>query len=204
MVTTTSYGSWNNHGDRTNSTVGATIIDAINGGDDEWRRRMYSSGALGRIETAYARAINDALPDGVSLHGSEFIGPYHPENPEWGDEGPRIAAVVEEIDLFKLVERFDVDNIPEITKADLRELEASEYSDAVLYLRVGPDDDGDVTQMSLEVWSAACVAHEKTVITRQELIEIMGEDEDIAPAVANLPEWQETVTRLAVQAQELG
>ncbi|MFE6000417.1 hypothetical protein ACFQ6C_26710 [Streptomyces sp. NPDC056454] len=108
MTTTTSYGTWNNHGDRTNTSMGASILDAINGGDREWQERMEASGALDRIERDYDAAINEALPDGVSLCGSEFHGPYYEADYTW--EGKlNIAEIIEDISLQTFIERHDVD-----------------------------------------------------------------------------------------------
>jgi hypothetical protein len=109
MVTTTDYGTWNNHGDRTNTTVAATIADAINGGDAEWRERMDESGALDRIESDYRQAINDALPASVSLCGSEFYGPYYQDDRDWDGELD-IAETINGINLFAIVETHDIDN----------------------------------------------------------------------------------------------
>lgn len=109
MVTTTSYGTWATCGDRTNTTIGATVLDYINGGDADWRERVESTGALDRMTADYRDAINAALPDSVSLVGDEFIGPYHPAEPDWDGELD-IAAIVESVDLGAIVERHDPDN----------------------------------------------------------------------------------------------
>lgn len=110
MITMTDYGSWTNHGDRSNESVEATIRDAINGGDNEWLERMETSGALDRIASDYRDAIEAALPDNVNLAGNDFIGPYYEADCDWDGELD-IAALIEEIDLQAIVERHDVDNV---------------------------------------------------------------------------------------------
>jgi hypothetical protein len=118
MTTTTSYGTWNNHGDRGNVTVAASIADAINGGDADWRERMEASGALDRVEDAYRAAIDEALPQGVSLCGNEFIGPYYSDQSieqqmaAFDDDEDPIASAVESADLQAIIEAHDVDNVP--------------------------------------------------------------------------------------------
>ncbi|MFJ4902941.1 hypothetical protein [Streptomyces sp. NPDC088727] len=109
MTTTTSYGTWCNHGDKDNNTMTATILDAINGGDSDWQKRMESSGALERIEDDYRDAINEALPDGVSLVGSDFYGPAYEADYSWGDaDAPDMKEIIQGIDLQKIIERHDV------------------------------------------------------------------------------------------------
>lgn len=109
MTTTTDYGSWVTDGDRANATTGGTVADYINGGDAGWRNRVESSGAFDRMVSDYRDAINDALPDGVSLIGDQFIGPYYAEDRTWDGELD-IAAIVESIDLGAIVQRHDPDN----------------------------------------------------------------------------------------------
>lgn len=75
MKTNTSYGSWASYGDRYNVSIEATVADAVNGGDSDWRERLQSSGAFDRIVSGYRAAIDAALPGDVALCGDEFIGP---------------------------------------------------------------------------------------------------------------------------------
>lgn len=115
MTTTTSYGTWNNHGDYNNTTVEATIADVI-GGDSDWRARMEASGALDRIEVDYREAIAAALPEGIVLSGEEFYGPhYTDETIECGltdfDDGAAISEALEGVDLMAIVEAHDVDRL---------------------------------------------------------------------------------------------
>jgi hypothetical protein len=114
MTTTTSYGTWNNHGDRGNVTIGATICDAVSGADSDWREAMEAAGAFDRIEDAYRAAIDAALPEGVWLSGEEFYGPYYAEDKGFSadlldeDGALDIAGIVESVDLYAIIERFDV------------------------------------------------------------------------------------------------
>ncbi|MGW1436791.1 hypothetical protein ACWD7M_16270 [Streptomyces griseus] len=108
MTTTKNYGTWNNHGDEWNLTVGDSIATALNSAPDDWRERLVTSGALDRIKTDYDAAINEALPDGVSLNGSEFYGPAYREDYTWEGELD-IAAIVKGVDLWEIVKRHDVD-----------------------------------------------------------------------------------------------
>lgn len=106
--TTTSYGTWLNHGDDTNDTVGGTILDAVNGGDREWIERMEASGALERIEDDYRAAINAALPERVSLlRSNEFQGPKFEADYTWKDDF-EIKDVVKGVDLQEIIDRHDV------------------------------------------------------------------------------------------------
>ncbi|HEU5429586.1 MAG TPA: LysR family transcriptional regulator [Actinocrinis sp.] len=118
MTVTTSYGTWNNHGDRWNTTVEATIADAINGGDAEWREAMESTGALDLIAETYRQAINDALPDGVSLSGNDFYGPYDADDAELN-----IAEIIEGVDLNAIIERHDIPGALEAAEAAADEAE---------------------------------------------------------------------------------
>ncbi|SES03108.1 hypothetical protein [Streptomyces qinglanensis] len=111
MTTTTDYGTWCNHGDRYNVSVEASILDAINGGDSDWQQRMETSGALDRIASDYRKAIDNVLPEGISIAGNEFIGLHHTD-PDYTEEigDFDIAGAIEDIDLFAIIERHDVDN----------------------------------------------------------------------------------------------
>lgn len=115
MTTTTSYGTWVNHGDHYTVSLEATLTDYINGGDDDWRERVENTGAFTRMATAYRGQINDALPGDVALCGDEFIGPWQPADDEFEgyptdeDGALDIAACIEDIDLQAIVEQYDPD-----------------------------------------------------------------------------------------------
>ncbi|HEY3478419.1 MAG TPA: hypothetical protein VGL02_05900 [Streptomyces sp.] len=96
MATTTSYGTWVNHGAgeidlETNVTV--SLGDYV--GDY----------GVGGLAWAYREAINDALDgSGIRLAGSEFYGPVPAVV---GDPGAVIEQAVESVDFWALAERFD-------------------------------------------------------------------------------------------------
>jgi hypothetical protein len=93
-TTTTSYGTWVNHGDGeidldTNVTV--ALGDHVDDFDVE-----------GLID-AYRAAINDNLPDGIVLAGSDFYGPY----PRPDEAEAIISAAIDAVDFWALADRFD-------------------------------------------------------------------------------------------------
>ena len=108
-MVTTDYGTWNNHGDRSNLTLEATVIDFINGGDADWRECVEATGAFDAMVADYRQAINDALPAGVSLCGNQFYGPYHFAGCDWDGELD-IAEIIRGVDLTAIVERHDPDS----------------------------------------------------------------------------------------------
>lgn len=116
MTTTTSYGTWNNHGDSSALTVEDTVTGYISGGDSEWIERIQGDGSFDDMVAGYREAINDALPDGVSLNGDEFYGPYYDADQNWDgyptneSGGLDIAAIIAEIDLGAIVGEHDPDN----------------------------------------------------------------------------------------------
>lgn len=115
--TTTDYGTWCNHGDHMNVSVEASIADAVSGASADWHERMEAAGAFDRIAEDYREAINEALPERVSLLVNEFIGPRRDEDCPWeGDLD--IAAVVESVALQPIIERHDIDlqGLPEGAK----------------------------------------------------------------------------------------
>lgn len=103
MVTTTDYGNWNNHGDHSSTNVETTVGEYI-AGDTEWTERIHATGAFTRVVADYREAINDALPEGVSLQGNDFCGPYYEKDHTWEGE-LNIAAIIEGIDLGAIVEK---------------------------------------------------------------------------------------------------
>jgi hypothetical protein len=89
MATTTSYGSWQQHGDEFALTVEDTIAAAVGGYAHDFD--------LPAIAAAYRAAINDALPAGVVLAGDDFIGPYPADDFD-------LAAVVQSVGLWPIIE----------------------------------------------------------------------------------------------------
>lgn len=105
MATTTSYGTWNNHGDRSNVTVEATVTDCIAEYLDDYD--------FDAIVAEYREAINDALPNGVAICGDEFIGPYYEADCDFDDyqldeDGQLdIKAIIAGIDVWKIIAKHD-------------------------------------------------------------------------------------------------
>lgn len=110
MSTTAVYGNWTNIIDPTSSTVEQTVAKLLMAADPDWAAELEESGILEDIVQEFRDAINDALPTGVTLAGSEFVGPAECDPAEWagypvtGDELD-IAEIVEAIDLGAIVER---------------------------------------------------------------------------------------------------
>ena len=198
MTTTTSYGTWYNHTGH-NPTPGADILDAINGGDEDWRERMQTSGALDRIETSWRQAIQSALPVGVTLAGNEFIGPYEnrgfPGYPTDEDGGLDIKAIVEDIDLMAIVEAHDVDSLPTVTAAHLQALLGSSAESPVLYLKADEDETPE-----LDVWAGALVDHHQVITTQADARDALGDDPDEEATASYLATLQETLDELLAHA----
>lgn len=93
MTTTTSYGTWNNWGDRSAVTVEDTVTAYLGEFADDYN--------VGALIHAYRHEINAALPDGVQLCGDQFYGPY--PSPADLDLSDAIASV----DLGALAEQYD-------------------------------------------------------------------------------------------------
>ncbi|MFD9965038.1 hypothetical protein [Amycolatopsis sp. NPDC058986] len=103
MPTTTSYGTWANVSqyslDLETSVSEAFGADGPEGFD------------VDAIVSDYRDAINAALPDGVALAGNEFYGPAYDKDchfdgyPLNEDGGLDLKAIVDEIDLFAIIER---------------------------------------------------------------------------------------------------
>lgn len=104
MTTTTSYGTWANHGGG-----GLTVADSITEALGEFAGD-YDTEA---IEVEYREAINEALPDGVTLDGDEFYGPYYEADQDFDgyplDDfgGLDIKTIVEFTDFWAITERHD-------------------------------------------------------------------------------------------------
>lgn len=113
---TTGYGSWYNHTGSNTSPAG-DVLDAINGGDNDWQRLMEESGALDRIETEYYHAVQNTLPDGIWLTGEEFIG-RHESDPLYTDELAEfdIGEAVRSVDLYAIIERHEPWTIDQVAK----------------------------------------------------------------------------------------
>jgi hypothetical protein len=95
MPPTTSYGSWANLGDRYALTVEQTVQEAFG----DWGSEGLDVDAIVRD---YRAAINRALPEGITLAGEEFLGP-------WPRLEVDIAACVAGVDLWPIIERHAVE-----------------------------------------------------------------------------------------------
>lgn len=114
MSTTTSYGHWTNIVDHKASTVGQSVLRFLTAADPDWAEELEENGVLEDIIEEYRNAINDALPAGIVLAGSEFFGPVDFDPAEWDGDYPvtsdgrlDIAAIVAEVDLGEIVAKFD-------------------------------------------------------------------------------------------------
>lgn len=89
-TTTTSYGSWQvGSCVRVEDTVAESLGEFA--GDYD----------VDAIASAFRAAINATLPDGVSLHGNEFYGPYY-DRPDCN-----LGEIIESIDLGEIADRHD-------------------------------------------------------------------------------------------------
>lgn len=110
MPTTAVYGNWTTLVDDNASTVEQTVSRFLAEADPDWAATLEANGVLEDIIEEYRNAINNALPAGITLAGSEFIGPVDCDPAEWngypvtGDELD-IAEIVAGVDLGAIVER---------------------------------------------------------------------------------------------------
>lgn len=105
---TTSYGSWNSEVNGRQSGPGDPIEKYTAHAEAAWLERFDAEAAT----DDYVRAINSALPKGVTLQGSDFIGPArddhdaifarHPLDENYALD---ISAIVESIDIVEIIER---------------------------------------------------------------------------------------------------
>jgi hypothetical protein len=104
MTTTTSYGTWTNRVEQYSANFETSVMDAF--GSDGTEGFDFDA-----IVADYRNAINAALPNSVSLCGSEFIGPYHADDCDFDgypmDEDDRldIKTIVESVDFWAIVEK---------------------------------------------------------------------------------------------------
>lgn len=105
MTTTTSYGSFYNHAEEL--TVESYVENAFGSeGPDGFDTAS--------IVAEFRNAINDALPDSVSLCGNEFYGPAYEADqdfdgcPSTEDGDLDIKAIIDGIDFWAIVARHDL------------------------------------------------------------------------------------------------
>lgn len=153
MPTTTVYGHWTNIIDPTSSTVEQTVAKFLVAAAPDWAAALEESGVLEDIVQEFRDAINDALPTGVTLAGSEFVGPADCDPAEWagypvtGDELD-IAEIVESVDLGAIVERYaphrrEEDSAPMVCHAEVNTIDLD--GRGTVKLEIG----------ELEVWNYA-------------------------------------------------
>lgn len=104
MGATTSYGTWANHAKAL--SVETTVADYIDGGGAEWVARVHATGAFDRLVDDFRTAVNDQLPDGVTLVGDEFYGPVDPPGDTIYDQ---IRQAIDAFDLATAVKHHDPD-----------------------------------------------------------------------------------------------
>lgn len=104
-MTTTSYGTWTTLIDRDAANFKASVDMNLGAYAEDYD--------VEGIVEGYAQAIADALPDGVSFVGNEFIGPAYQADCDW-DGYPRtedgaldIAAIVESVDFWETAGRLN-------------------------------------------------------------------------------------------------
>lgn len=98
MSPTTSYGTWNNHGDPNSLTVADSVVAALDGAN------LPEFDVDGIVED-YRTAINDLLPDSVQLCGEEFIGPA--DDQDWEGYPVDMGGA---LDLRAIVDQLDGDD----------------------------------------------------------------------------------------------
>lgn len=64
-------------------------------------------------------------------------------------------------------------DIPQVTLQHLYDLMTAEHERPVLYVKHGPDDDGD-GPLELDVWAAAYVHHDRIVLTQADAADFFG------------------------------
>ena len=102
---TTSYGTWTSRVDPYSLSVEQTVREALGDYADQYD--------VDAIAADYRQAINQALPEGVSLCGDEFIGPYHSDDATWGPELEtegrlNIRVIVESVDFWGIVAKHEI------------------------------------------------------------------------------------------------
>jgi len=105
MIVTTSYGTWNNCVESGELTVEQSVLVALGDYADDYD--------IDAIAADYRAAINEALPEGVTLAGNEFFGPAHAADATWGpeleDEDGHldIKSIVDSVDFWAIVAKHD-------------------------------------------------------------------------------------------------
>lgn len=100
-MSTTSYGSWGQY--RSYQTLEDEIAVILGSEADEYD--------IDAIVAAYRQAINDALPDGVSLNGNELHGPcdQRGEWTIWFNADTLSEAADVDVDFWEIAARYEID-----------------------------------------------------------------------------------------------
>lgn len=105
MATTTSYGTWTNRVEPYTASFEQDVYESLGDYADDYD--------IEALTAEYRNAINEALPNGVWLTGSEFIGPYYDEDADFGDApvdefgSLDFKAIVDGIDFWEIAARHD-------------------------------------------------------------------------------------------------
>ena len=94
MTITRSYGSWVRATGSSAFTLDGEVADALLAGVDF---NDYSDEQIAAVAGAYRDAINQALPEGVSLCGDEFYGPADADTPD-------LSEIVDSVDFWAVAE----------------------------------------------------------------------------------------------------
>jgi hypothetical protein len=104
MTVTTTLGTWNNY-HRSTLTLEQDVCEALGDFTADYN--------VDAIEADYRQAINAALPEGVSLNGDEFYGPYYEADRRF-DGHPTdefgvldITAIIDSVDFWEIAARHD-------------------------------------------------------------------------------------------------
>ncbi len=103
MATTTTYGTWARYTKQVSVAWG--IENSLGAYADDFD--------LDALTSAYRDAINNALPDGVTLNGDEFYGPYYATDQNWDgypttDDGDLdLKTIIDGIDLWAIAPKFE-------------------------------------------------------------------------------------------------
>lgn len=101
---TTEYGEYHHYAETSCHTMREEIGQAVG----EWAYCYDLEG----LEKAYREAINEVLPEGVSLHGDKFYGPH----PKTGPLMDQVRTAVRSVDFWEVAEKFDL--LLDVTEED--------------------------------------------------------------------------------------
>jgi hypothetical protein len=122
-VTTTSYGTWNNHINQYSVGLHVDVVEALGDYANDYD--------VDAIAADWRAAINDALPDSVTLSGDEFIGPAYADDQDWTgypvedvpdgledqlEGGLDIKAIVDGVDFWEIAKRHELWDIAAVAE----------------------------------------------------------------------------------------